>query len=92
MTGTIDLDDDGDGEVAVIEENGEWSLYLRSDIEEKSDGSWGPKAGATPSGALNLGAGKVGELFTNDLTISDQSSDTDYSITISNGLAMIEEQ
>lgn len=62
MTGTLDLDDNGDGEVALIEENGEWSLYLRSDIEEKSDGSWGPKAGAMPSGTLNLKASNVKEL------------------------------
>lgn len=63
MTGTLDLDDNGDGEVALIEENGEWSLYLRSDIEEKSDGSWGPVTGAEPSGTLNLKASNVRELL-----------------------------
>jgi len=74
MTGTLDLDDNGDGEVALIEENGEWSVYLRTDIEEKSDGSWGSKGGATPSGTLNMGTSNVGELSVIDADVGGSGS------------------
>ena len=73
MTGTLDLDDNGDGEVALIEENGEWSVYLRTDIEEKSDGSWGPKGGATPSGTLNMGTSNVDELLLTEYASADDA-------------------
>ena len=51
MTGKIDLK----GEVALIEENGKFSLYDLSDVEEDTNGSWVPKTGAEPSKTLAVG-------------------------------------
>ena len=92
MTGTIDLNDPdaNDGEVALIEENGEWSVYLRSDIEEKSDGSWGPVAGAEPSGALNAGALNAGELLVSEQSSVDAYLSTDQSYSTADGYVTVE--
>lgn len=59
MTGKIDLS----GQRAIIEENGELSVYALADVEQKADGSWGPVAGASPSGTLNLGTMDADEIY-----------------------------
>jgi hypothetical protein len=49
MTGTINLD----GDLAVVEDNSEWIIAQESDVEQKSDGSWGLVDGASPLGTLS---------------------------------------
>jgi len=49
MTGTINLD----GDLAVVEDSSEWIIAQESDVEQKSDGSWGLVDGASALGTLS---------------------------------------
>jgi hypothetical protein len=49
MTGTINLD----GDLAVVEDSGTWIIAQKSDVEQKSDGSWGLVDSASSLGEVS---------------------------------------
>jgi hypothetical protein len=66
MTGTINLD----GDLAVVEDSGTWIIAQSSDVEQKSDGTWGLVNGASPFGTVSVGTVAAAAVSTEELSVT----------------------